>query len=50
MELGKRFETSKQEIIVSDAAINKMDLSELKEYFRQNRESVLALLEESDED
>lgn len=50
MELGKKFETSKKEIVVADAQIQKMDITELKDFIKQNRESLMGLLEESDED
>lgn len=49
MELGKKFETNKKEIIVADAAIQKMGIEELKDFIKQNRESLMGLLEESDD-
>ena len=50
MELGKKFEQKKQEVIVADAAIQKMDIGEVKDFIRQNQDSFKALMEDSDED
>ena len=49
MELGNKFATKQSEIVVADAAIQKMDVSELKEFIKQNAESIQTLIGEADE-
>ena len=50
LELANKFTPKKQEVIVADAAIQKMDIPELKEFIRRNRDTFQAILEGTDED
>jgi hypothetical protein len=49
LELGEKFSPKKPEVIVADAKIQKMTAEDLKDYLKDNKEAILALMDGDDD-